>query len=81
WLEAGYDVVDFDNIDATNSSWKVTLSQNISFGKGAGARPMLRFYATLGDADNETVIDKDGLFKAASNPDTVTIGAMWEAWW
>jgi len=42
---------------------------------------MLRFYATLGDADNETVIDKDGLFKAASNPDTVTIGAMWEAWW
>ncbi|MBD1564906.1 carbohydrate porin [Vibrio sp. S12_S33] len=81
WLEAGYDVVDFDNIDATNSSWKVTLSQNISFGKGAGARPMLRFYATVGDADNEAVIDKDGLFKTATNPDTVTIGAMWEAWW
>ena len=72
WVEAGYSVVDYDNTDATNSSWKVTLSQNISIGGNTWDRPMLRFYATFGDAENE--VDN-------TTTDTVTLGAMWEAWW
>ncbi|MFA0698417.1 carbohydrate porin, partial [Vibrio sp. 10N.222.49.C9] len=57
WLEMGYSVVEFDDIDATNSSWKTTLSQNISFGDMGTARPMLRFYATVGNSDNEYTIN------------------------
>ncbi|CAH0538542.1 carbohydrate porin [Vibrio marisflavi] len=81
WLEFGYDRVDFSNEDITNSSWKVTLSQNISFGKGSDQRPMLRFYTTVGDADNEQSIGTNGAFTSATKQDTLTVGAMWEAWW
>ncbi|GEA61666.1 carbohydrate porin [Vibrio comitans] len=81
WLEGGYNVVDFDDIDATNSSWKVTLSQNIAIGGETWSRPMLRFYATVGEADNEyTGQNPDGSY-TTSNPDTLTVGAMFEAWW
>ncbi|GLS91564.1 outer membrane protein S [Psychromonas marina] len=74
WLEAGYSLVDYENA-GENSAWKVTLSQNVSFGL-AGARPMIRFYATVGSADNEV----------ASKPyqaeqDTLALGAMFESWW
>lgn len=72
WLEAGYDVVDYDNTSDTNSAWKVTFSQNIAIGGMTWSRPMLRFYATVGDADNEVTNE---------TVDTMTIGAMWEAWW
>ncbi len=75
WLEAGYSLVDYKD-DGENSAWKVTLSQNISFGNAtSGDRPMLRFYATVGDSDNEVT---------GANyvqDDTFAIGAMWEAWW
>lgn len=74
WLEAGYQMVDYARADDDNTGWKVTLSQNIAFDWGAGARPMLRFYATVGEVDN----------KATNNDpkqDTVSLGAMWEAWW
>lgn len=71
WVEAGYSVVDYDNSD-TNSAWKITLSQNLSIGKETWDRPMLRFYATMGEADNKTNNEK---------VDTFTVGAMWEAWW
>ncbi|GEM80125.1 carbohydrate porin [Vibrio superstes] len=81
WLEGGYNVVDYDDIDATNSSWKVTLSQNIAIGGMTWSRPMLRFYATVGEADNEyTGKNADGSYQT-SNPDTLTVGAMFEAWW
>jgi maltoporin len=76
WVEAGYSVVDYKD-DGTNSAWKATLSQNISFGEAkSGDRPMLRFYATVGDATNEVtdLADKTEL-------DTVSVGAMFEAWW
>lgn len=77
WLEAGYSSVDFDNIDATNSAWKVTLSQNISINAFEAARPMLRFYATVGNADNEVYLDGH----SASEEDTLALGAMFESWW
>ncbi len=82
WLETGYSVVDYDNFDATNSSWKVTLSQNIAIGAETWSRPMLRFYATVGNADNEyTGFDETTGEMISYNPDTVTVGAMFEAWW
>lgn len=81
WLEGGYSIVDYDDIDATNTSWKTTLSQNIAIGGETWSRPMLRFYATVGNADNEYTgrDDKGGL--TTSDDDTVTFGAMFEAWW
>jgi maltoporin len=82
WLEAGYSVVDYDDIDATNSSWKMTLSQNMAIGPETWSRPMLRFYATVGNADNEyTGFDSVTGEKISSDVDTVTVGAMFEAWW
>ncbi|WP_028862730.1 carbohydrate porin [Psychromonas aquimarina] len=77
WLEAGYSLVDFNN-SGENSAWKVTLSQNVSFGKGSGERPMLRFYATVGEADNEVNYSQNNYER---EQDTFAVGAMWEAWW
>ncbi len=74
WLEAGYSLVDFDDLDE-NSAWKVTLSQNVSFDV-AGARPMLRFYATFGEADNQVT---DNSYD--KKQDTLALGAMFESWW
>ncbi|MGL5334798.1 MAG: carbohydrate porin [Enterovibrio sp.] len=80
WLEAGYNVVDYDDIDATNTSWKTTISQNIAIGGQTSSRPMLRFYATVGNADNEFIGRENGMI-LTSNDDTMTFGAMFEAWW
>ncbi len=74
WLEAGYSVVDYAN-DGENTAWKMTLSQNVSFDL-AGARPMLRFYATVGEADNEV---RSGSYE--QKQDTLALGAMFESWW
>lgn len=74
WLEAGYSLVDYDESDE-NSAWKVTLSQNVSFGF-AGARPMIRFYATVGSADNQV---SSNTYDAKQ--DTLALGAMFESWW
>ena len=75
-------MVDYDDIDATNSSWKMTLSQNMAIGPETWSRPMLRFYATVGNADNEyTGFDSVTGEKIATDVDTVTVGAMFEAWW
>ncbi|CAE6934945.1 LamB porin [Vibrio sp. B1REV9] len=82
WIEGGYSVVDYDDFDATNSSWKMTLSQNMAIGPETWSRPMLRFYATVGNADNEyTGFDSVTGEKISSDVDTVTVGAMFEAWW
>lgn len=82
WLEGGYSVVDYDDIDATNSSWKMTISQNMAIGPETWSRPMLRFYATVGNADNEyTGFDSVTGEKIATDVDTLTVGAMFEAWW
>ncbi|MEZ8989921.1 carbohydrate porin [Vibrio breoganii] len=82
WLEAGYSVVDYDDFDATNSSWKATLSQNIAIGGMTWSRPMLRFYATVGNSDNEySGRDENGDLNTPRDEDTLTVGAMFEAWW
>jgi maltoporin len=75
WVEAGYSIVDYKD-DGENSAWKITLSQNISYGNAKGGdRPMLRFYATFGDSSNDVAADD---YVAE---DTFALGAMWEAWW
>ncbi|MDW6093950.1 carbohydrate porin [Vibrio rhizosphaerae] len=82
WLEAGYSVVDYKDINAKNSSWKVTFSQNIVIGSQMAARPMLRFYTTLGKADNEFIgFDSKTGNMQSNRLDTLTFGAMFEAWW
>lgn len=78
WLEAGYQIVDFDNeSNDQNSGWKFTFSQNIAIDVGSTARPMLRFYATVGETDNEYRPD----LTSDKKRDTVSLGAMFEAWW
>lgn len=77
WLEAGYSLVDFDNQDEQNSAWKMTLSQNIAINAFENARPMLRFYATVGQSDNEVYLDGSD----STTEDALALGAMFEAWW
>jgi maltoporin len=74
WIETGYALVDEDDGDET-SGWKATLSQNISLGGLPWSRPMLRFYATVGEKD----VAPSGM--ASTTTDTVSFGAMFEAWW
>lgn len=82
WIEGGYSVVDYKDVDATNSSWKITVSQNIAIGSQTWARPMLRFYTTVGSADNEYVgFDSATGEMQSTRLDTLTFGAMFEAWW
>ncbi|WP_038177478.1 carbohydrate porin [Vibrio pacinii] len=77
WFEAGYNVVDYKDFDAQNSSWKATVSQNMAIGGETWSRPMLRFYATVGNQDNEFT----GVNEDPTDLDTLTVGAMFEAWW
>ncbi|MGY5450378.1 carbohydrate porin [Agarivorans sp. MS3-6] len=76
WLEAGYSVVDYDQ-GGKNTAWKVTLSQNVTLNAFANSRPMLRFYATVGEADNQ--VRSNELLEAKQ--DTLALGAMFESWW
>ncbi|TMX34531.1 carbohydrate porin [Vibrio parahaemolyticus] len=75
WLEAGYAMEDWDNGKEVNG-WKVTLSQNLSLGGLPWSRPMLRFYTTVGDVETT-----EAGSSTSANADTVTVGAMFEAWW
>lgn len=70
WLELGYAMVDSEQ-GADQQGWKATLSQNISMGGLPWSRPMVRLYATVGDVDTDN----------ADSVDTVSLGAMFEAWW
>ncbi|RTZ17759.1 carbohydrate porin [Vibrio aquaticus] len=74
WLEAGYAMEDFDDGSEKNG-WKVTLSQNVSLGGLPWSRPMLRFYTTVGDVETK------GPSTTTVTADTVSVGAMFEAWW
>lgn len=76
WLELGYSAIKFED-DDINEGWKATLSQNIMI-DGFGGVPMLRFYVTYGETDNEQDWDVGGW---ASEQDALTFGAMFEAWW
>lgn len=74
WLEAGYSLVDYEK-DSENKAWKITVSQNVSFDI-AGARPMIRFYVTAGEADNQV-----STHSYDAKQDTLALGAMFESWW
>ncbi len=76
WLEMGYQRVEFDQSSSANQGWKTTLSQNIHLDLSKDVVPMLRFYVTYADVDNKAT-------KADSinDGDTLSFGAMWEAWW
>ncbi|MGP4253872.1 carbohydrate porin [Escherichia coli] len=77
WLEAGYQRVDYDK-GGDNSGWKLTLSQNISIAMGPEFRPMLRFYMTGGQVDNNRTARVNGTKEETL--DDFNLGAMWEAW-
>ncbi len=78
WLEAGYQRVDYEN-DGDNKGWKLTLSQNISIAMGPEFRPMLRFYETGGQVENNHTTRVAG--QDNTQLDSFNVGAMWEAWW
>jgi maltoporin len=78
WLEAGYQRVDYEN-DGDNKGWKLTLSQNISIAMGPEFRPMLRFYVTGGQVENNHTTRVAG--EDNTQLDSFNVGAMWEAWW
>ena len=75
WLEAGYQRVDYDK-GGDNSGWKLT--QNISIAMGPEFRPMLRFYMTGGQVDNDRTARVNGTKEETL--DDFNLGAMWEAW-
>ncbi|MCT4701061.1 carbohydrate porin [Enterobacteriaceae bacterium H20N1] len=77
WLEAGYQRVDYDS-DGDNKGWKLTLSQNISIAMGPAFRPMLRFYVTGGQVENNHTARVAG--EESTQLDSFNIGGMWEAW-
>ncbi len=77
WLEAGYQRVDYEN-DGDNKGWKLTLSQNISIAMGPEFRPMLRFYVTGGQVENNHTTRVAG--QEDTQLDSFNVGAMWEAW-
>lgn len=77
WLELGWQKVDFDQ-GGDNHGWKATLSQNISIAMGPEFRPMLRFYVTGGQVDNERTARINGTDDETL--DSFNVGAMWEAW-
>ncbi|HBX6942857.1 carbohydrate porin, partial [Klebsiella pneumoniae] len=75
--EAGYQRVDYDQ-GGDNHGWKLTLSQNIAIGMGPEFRPMLRFYVTGGQVDNEHTAKVNGT--KDQQLDSLNVGGMFEAW-
>ncbi len=61
-----------------NHGWKLTLSQNIAIGMGPEFRPMLRFYVTGGQVDNEHTAKVNNT--KDQQLDSLNVGGMFEAW-
>ncbi|WP_442953079.1 carbohydrate porin [Pectobacterium sp. A5351] len=76
WLETGYQEVDYE-YGASNSGWKVTLSQNISFAMRPNFRSMLRFYVTDGGVNSRHTKQINPAYD--DRRDSLNVGAMWEA--
>ncbi len=74
WFEFGTSLADYDN-GGKNTAWKATISQNISIDAFGFGRPMLRFYANIGQSDNKATQPTQG------EVDVFAVGAMFEAWW
>ena len=73
WLETAYDTIDF--LDDTNSSWKVTLSQNVSLADYLFARPIVHFYVSYGGLDTE-LVRNSGAKKGVN--EAVSVGTYFE---
>lgn len=76
-LELGYDQVKFGDF-GTNRSYKATVAQNVAFGPGTGARPMIRAFATYGQLDTEVPNNHANPLGEAS---ALSGGVIFEAWW
>lgn len=74
WLEFGTSLAEYDN-GGENTAWKATISQNMSIDAFGFGRPMLRFYANIGQSDNKATQPTQG------EVDVFAVGAMFEAWW
>lgn len=70
WFEGGYAMEDYAD-GGDKSGWKATISQNMSVGGLPWSRPMVRLYATMGDVKAT----------GSDSEDTLSLGAMFEAWW
>lgn len=95
-LELAYDQVDFEvqegkGDSGVNSSYKVTLAQDIHIDSGFFDRPIIRFFVTYGELDTETtaysnladwrVEDVSNYISETGKRDATTVGVMFSTWW
>jgi maltoporin len=76
-VELGYDQVEFGDF-GTNSSWKATVAQNLAFGPGTGARPIIRTFVTYGELNTNV---PNNHASPLGNVSALSGGVMFEAWW
>jgi maltoporin len=101
-LELSYDQIKLNAREGygesgTNSSYKVTLSQNVHIGGTFWDRPVLRFFVTYGQSDTQTTVYNNRHGEGVDNPSwewrhnpyvtekgknsATTVGAQFETWW
>ncbi|WP_413113638.1 carbohydrate porin [Thaumasiovibrio sp. DFM-14] len=95
-IELAYDQMDFDvkggkGDSGTNSSYKMTLAQDIHIGGNYWDRPVIRFFATYGKLDTETTAYSNlsswrsensiRFIDSVGQRDATTVGVMFETWW
>jgi maltoporin len=78
-LDLGYDQVEFQKYDATNSSYKVTLAQTLQLDMFTYSRPQLRMYVTHGELNTEST--SMGSSASIGKSAATTIGVMFDAYW
>ncbi|MEZ9707592.1 carbohydrate porin [Vibrio breoganii] len=78
-VELGYQLVNSDRFDDSNTSWKATLSQKVHF----GTVPHIRFYATYAESETNWEEQSFGKHVATQSKemDSWTFGVQFEAWW
>ncbi|MFP1497094.1 carbohydrate porin [Escherichia coli] len=75
--QVGYQRVDYDK-GGDNSGWKSNAVTEHFYCDGPGFCPMLRFYMTGGQVDNDRTARVNGTKEETL--DDFNLGAMWEAW-
>jgi maltoporin len=78
-VDFGYDQVEFEQYEATNSSYKVTLAQTLQLDMFTWSRPQLRLYVTHGQLDTEST--EMGSQSSLGKSDATTVGVMFDAYW
>ncbi len=77
-FEFGYQHVNSEQFDDSNTSWKATIVQNVHF----GTVPHIRFYATYAEADtNWEEVSFGNHSHKIEKIDSLTVGVQFEAWW